>query len=184
MKPRTLLMFVLLLGVISTIAATLILPGCERTTDVPPGYERVTIGDRTFEMKVANTPEARSRGLGGVAEIPDDGGMLFVFREPAIQSFWMYDCLVDIDIAYLDTSGFITAMYEMKAQPLQQPDEDDDAYERRLRASGQYLSGFPACFVLEFKAGTMKQLGLKFGDKIQLDYARLREEATPEPPGF
>jgi hypothetical protein len=47
-----------------------------------------------------------------------DGGMLFVFPEPRMLSFWMYECLIDIDVIFLDASGTVTAIHRMPVSRL------------------------------------------------------------------
>ena len=45
--------------------------------------QRVEMDGEAFELELALTPEQRHRGLSDVAEIPERGGMLFVFPEAA-----------------------------------------------------------------------------------------------------
>ena len=43
-------------------------------------------------------------------------GMLFVHPDDQIRGYWMYDCLIDIDVAFLDQKGRIVAMHRMKRE--------------------------------------------------------------------
>ena len=152
--------------------------GCNGTrsggSDAPPGSERIVIEGHAFDLELALDQAARARGLMGVEEIPEDGGMLFVFPEPAHQGFWMANCLTDIDIIYLDAFGRVTATHRMAAEPPRQPDESTFAYHNRLP---RYPSRRPAQFVIELKAGWLDQLDLKVEDKIELDLDRLKAMA-------
>lgn len=145
-------------------------PGSRRhpTSGLP--LEKVTIGDRNFDFEVAANDAAIQRGLGGRSEIAGDGGMIFVFPFPSNHSFWMRDCLTDIDIAFLDRDGVVVAVYEMKAEPLQGQTESEAAYFARL---ARYPSGPKAHFAVETRAGTNKALGIVVGSKIAVDPARL-----------
>ncbi len=136
-----------------------------------PRFETVTIKDRTFTLEVAATEQAIARGLGGRNSVPADGGMLFIFPEPTVRRFWMYRCLVDVDIIFLDAGGRITAMHEMKAEPPQADGESDADYRARLQS---YSSGTRAQFAIELKAGTLDQLDLEMYEKIPLDMDRLK----------
>jgi uncharacterized membrane protein (UPF0127 family) len=111
----------------------------------------------------------------GRSRIDESGGMLFVFPTKQVQrqAFWMKNCLVDIDIVYLDPLGKVTATHRMKAEPPQGHDESDAAYEARLRQH-TYPSGYPAQFAIELKAGWLDQLNLKIEDRIELDLDRLK----------
>lgn len=145
-------------------------PGSRRHTTSGLPLEKVTIGGRAFDFEVAANEAAIQRGLGGRSEIPPDGGMVFVFPFPSNHSFWMRDCLVDIDIAFLDRDGVVVAAYEMKAEPLRRDGESEDAYFARL---ARYPSGPRAHFAVETKAGTNKELGIAVGSKIAVDPTRL-----------
>ncbi len=149
------------------------LVGCdEKTTDT----FTAKLGGQWFTLETAITPEKQKRGLGGRESIPDDGGMIFIFSTDENRNFWMLDCLVDIDILYVDRTGFIVSAYTMKAQPLQQPGETTREYEERLRAD-TYPSKGRARYVIELRAGRINELGLKRGQKLDLDLDRLKELA-------
>jgi uncharacterized protein len=92
----------------------------------------------------------------------------------------MRDCLVDIDIIYLDPSGRIVAMHEMKVEPPRGPGEGETgdltnrAYEERLR---RYSSRFPAQFAIEIKGGSLPTMKLREGDKVDLPLDALKARA-------
>jgi uncharacterized membrane protein (UPF0127 family) len=108
-------------------------------------------------------------------EVPADGGMLFVFPESEVRSFWMGNCLVDIDVIFLDPRGRVTAVHRMKAQPPRRADESEADYDRRMP---RYWSAYPAQFAIELKAGTLDRLGVKVEDRIDLDLDRLKRLAN------
>ncbi len=134
----------------------------------------VTLGDRTFRLELAVDAESRTRGLMDRESIDPDGGMLFAFPDVAMRSFWMKNCLTDMDIAFLDGSGRITAMHTMRIEPPQRPEEPEWAYEWRLRG---YSSLRPAQFAIEVAPGTLEELGLRRGDQVPLDWAALKRRA-------
>ncbi len=146
---------------------------CERIT-ATPGTERVMLAGRAFTLEVAADEPSRTRGLGGRESIPDDGGLLFIFPDAAVRSFWMRDCLVDIDIMYLDPHGRITAIHRMTAEPPRRNEETEAAYLRRLR---NYASVYPAQFAIELRAGSLDALGLRVDQKVELDLTRLKAMA-------
>lgn len=134
----------------------------------------IEIRGERFTLEIADDEESRALGLSGRTVIAEHGGMIFVYPFPAIRRFWMGDCLVDMDIAFLDAEGRIVAMHEMKIEPPRRPDESEWAYSDRLR---RYPSGLPAQFALEFRAGTLKRLGLRVRETIEFDRAALVERA-------
>ena len=166
MVTRTLLISLLALG--SLLVASCV-PGEAVSNDV----ETVSINGRTFFVEIAADNATRVKGLGGREQIEHDGGMLFVFPRPRVLGFVMRDCLVPIDIAFLDQFGTVVATHEMPIEPREEG-ETNQAYEQRLT---NYSSKAAAQFALEFKAGTLRELGLKRGDKVELDLQRLQSIA-------
>lgn len=135
-----------------------------------------TIGGKPFKLEVAVEPETRRVGLMGRTSIAEDGGMVFVFpgRNFAVQSFWMKDCQTDMDILYLDNSGRILTMHEMKIPEPRKPGQTEAEYERSLKS---YSSRFPCGIVVELAPGMAKKLGLKEGDQVKLDLDTLKKQA-------
>ncbi|MFZ4574336.1 MAG: DUF192 domain-containing protein [Phycisphaerales bacterium] len=182
---------ILMLGVFLVLAICLAsVSGCDEKADDGPKTADVKLDGKSFKLDLALEDQTRFRGLSGRAEIPADGGMLFVFPDSAVQqhSFVMRDCPVDIDIIYLDKTGRIVAMHEMKAETPRTDEEKplsggpgvpdwaktNNKYEQRLK---RYPSKFPAQFVIELKGGTISQLKLKNGDKIDVDTKGLKKRA-------
>jgi len=139
-------------------------------TSTSPETASVTINGETFTCELATDPQARDRGMSGRTAFPEDG-MLFVFPQPAIQSFWMYECRIDIDLIFLDALGYVTATHEMKTEPLRRENESEAAYRNRLK---RYTSGHPAQFAIELPAGSIQRLDVRVEDRVELDRARLK----------
>lgn len=62
----------------------------------------ITIGNKQYKVQVAETEEQRQKGLQGVQELPEDDGMLFIYKEPQEVSMWMKDTLIPLDIIFID----------------------------------------------------------------------------------
>ncbi|NOG53409.1 MAG: DUF192 domain-containing protein [Planctomycetes bacterium] len=156
-----------LLAVVGLIA----LAGCDSQTT---GTYALEINGTWFTLEVAATPAAREKGLSGRESIAEDGGMIFVFDTDEQRSFWMIDCLVDIDIMYVDHSGYVVSTYTMEAQAPMQHGESREAYKDRIRRSSSHPSKGKARYVIELQAGMVEKLGIKRGDKIDLDTKSLK----------
>jgi uncharacterized protein len=157
------------------------LRGCDEKADDDPDYQRVRLDGRTFRLEIADTYDKRVKGLSERTEIPETGGMLFVFPrdQVRVQGFVMRDCPIPIDIIFLDPSGRIVAMHEMKPEAPRGPDEGkpgepNQKYEDRLK---RYSSRYPAQFAIEIKGGTLPRLKLKEGDKVDLPLESLKARA-------
>lgn len=131
----------------------------------PLATQRVFLSGVAFELELAADPATRERGLSGRSAIEPRGGMLFVFPDDAPRTFWMRDCKVDIDVAFLDRGGRVVAAHRMRAEPPRQPHESEAQYLSRLR---HYASRAPARFAVELRAGTLAQLGLGVGSRVDV----------------
>ncbi len=159
------------IAAVLALGACVAAPGCSNPS-APEGYERVEIGGRVFTLELVADEATRTKGLGGRTSIPEDGGMLFSFPDSAVRQFVMRDCLVPIDIIFLDADGLIVAMHHM---PLDEPRRDGESaldYERRLK---RYSSRFNARYAIELRGGMLEELDLQTGQQIKLDTKRLAE---------
>jgi len=170
-------------------AATMSIPQA-KPTDPPPAkaasglpVERIMFGGQPFDLEVAATEQAIAKGLSKRTEIPKNTGMVFVFPAGNERFFWMIDCLVDIDIAYLSADGTVVSVYTMKKEPPRQEGESSGTYEARLK---RYNSGPGVQFAIETPAGTNDALKIKPGVKIPIDRKRLlgylNQNRTVPPP--
>ncbi len=64
--------------------------------------------------EMAIKPEDRNHGFMERKNIPDGTGMLFVFEQDQILSFWMKNTPHPLSIAYIDSKGKIRNIYDMK----------------------------------------------------------------------
>jgi len=160
----------LLFGVAAGLGVWLLLVvGTHAPAAATDDYE-VEIGGEPFLLEVAADAKTRYLGLGGRESIAANGGMIFVFPRAEPRRFVMRDCLIPIDILFLDSDGAITATYTMQPEEPQGRYESDQAYAQRLT---HYSSLTAAQFVIELRAGTVGRLGLTPGDSVALDAPRL-----------
>ena len=60
------------------------------STQTPVPRISLQVGGRTIFVDIADTPEKRARGLGGVRKLDQDHGMLFTFEQEDVSPpFWM-----------------------------------------------------------------------------------------------
>jgi len=106
-----------------------------------------------ISVEVADTPEARERGLMFRTELPPEYGMLFVFAEEQVLQFWMKNTLVSLDMVFIDRSKRVTLVHENVPASARETPEDLVA-----RRSGRGM------YVLELPAGAAGRRRLKPGD--------------------
>lgn len=66
--------------------------------------------------EIADTTATRTTGLMHRFSLKPDHGMLFVFRQPEPQAFWMRNTFVALSIAYIDDKGRIVNIEDMAPQ--------------------------------------------------------------------
>ncbi len=160
MKSEKIIEKIFWFPVILVLAA--IIAGCAPESETNLSVEEVYLADRLFELELALTPDQRTQGLMGREFMADDEGMLFVFPDeppyPAEVSFWMKDCLMSIDVIFIDREGIVSAIHEMQPPEPGTPDEDLPVYS----------SNGPVQFAIELRGGLTSELGLEVGNFIEL----------------
>jgi uncharacterized membrane protein (UPF0127 family) len=130
-------------------------PAASQPGDVPamelPRKVTMRIGDQAFTLEVAATDTDRQFGLMYRKSLPPDRGMIFVFPDAAPRSFWMRNTLIPLDILYLDETGRVVSVAQMKP----------------LDESG-VPSGGAAKYAIELNEGTAKRVNVSAGAKLDI----------------
>lgn len=140
------------------ILVFLTVSGCQEPKATPiatrPGMHPVEIAGHKVWTYIAADSASRQRGLMHRSSLPEDVGMLFIFPEPKEQGFWMNNCLIDLDIAYIDDDGIIVDILQMKA-----PTPNQVILPR-------YRSSEAVRYALETNVGWFEARGIKPGMKV------------------
>ncbi len=102
------------------------------------------------EVEVASTPRTTARGLMYRKSMPDDEGMLFVFRKERFLSFYMKNTLIPLSIAFMRDDGTIINIEKMKPR---------DAYTK-------YWSKEKSRLALEMNQGWFEKNGVGSGNRV------------------
>lgn len=108
-------------------------------------------GQASFDVDLADTAAARSRGLMFVRQMPARKGMLFVYPQPQPASFWMRNTYIPLDMLFIDETGVVRHIAR-NARPLDE-----------TPISG----GDGILLVLEVNGGTAQQLGITVGSQLR-----------------
>ena len=73
----------------------------------------LTINGIMVQAELATTNAAHQRGLMHRTKLPPNHGMLFVFKTPVFQCFWMKNTPLPLSIAFIDAGGTITRIADM-----------------------------------------------------------------------
>ena len=119
----------------------------EITPTVPEGGKRVW-------LEVADTDMLISRGLGFRTSLPKDQGMIFDFKSNETHSFWMKNCLMDIDVAFIDKNGMVANIYTMPKPAPGTPDSELELYDSEV----------PVIYAVEMEGGWFDANDIGVGD--------------------
>ncbi|HVZ59092.1 MAG TPA: DUF192 domain-containing protein [Patescibacteria group bacterium] len=116
-----------------------------------------TFGSTKITLDVADTEQKRETGLSGKTGLSDNQGMLFLFDEPGIPSFWMKGMKFPLDIIFLNNNKIVT-IYKNVPAPKTTTEIPTTYYQPTA----------PANKVLELKAGSADKYNLHNGDAVQV----------------
>lgn len=143
----------LLLGITSCCLVQVAFPGCSRRTErVGRPYDviRLEIGEASLAVEVASDDPSRRLGLMNRESLPENRGMLFIFRNAVEQSFWMKNTLIPLSIAFISDDGEILQIEHMKPK-----DETSTLSKHRVR------------YALEVNKGWFERHGIEPGARIK-----------------
>jgi len=123
------------------------------------GGGTVALRQSSFMAEVAVTPQETSKGLMYRQSLAKDRCMFFVYGEDGYHSVWMKNCLIALDVVWIDAEGRVVEFAEHIPPCSPMRGEDCPTYGGTV----------PARHFIEFPAGTFKRLGLKKGDRLGWD---------------
>ena len=130
--------------------------GCAKSTENSTGAT-VTVmtssGSYPFDVEIADTVSKRTDGLMNRDSLASDAGMIFVWDEDTLSSFWMKDTLISLDMIFIDSNKSIVFI-----QPDTTPLSED-----LITPTSSFR------YVLEVKNGFVGTSGVVVGDRVELD---------------
>jgi len=111
----------------------------------------MTIGHKTFTLEIAASDAAHETGLMNRDSMPSDHGMIFVFTGESPRTFWMKHTRIPLDILYVDATGKVVSVHQMKPFDL-----------------SPVASRGAARYAIELNEGAATAAGVKDGDQLSL----------------
>lgn len=115
----------------------------------------VTIDGKQFNIELAKTDAEREKGLMNRDHLDANSGMLFVFNKSEIQTFWMKNTKIPLDIIWINRGRIVEKTTLDPDSPNMTP---------------QYTPKEKANYVLELNAGISAENDFKIGDKVKINY--------------
>lgn len=142
----------MLAGALAVITVACV--GSDPIPSRPPSTVAFGGNDAVLYVDVADTPQEQEKGLMGVEKLPADEGMAFVFDGPTDSTFWMKDTLIPLSVAFVDDTGRVIGMRDMK------PCKADPC--------PTYGIDQPYVLAIEANLGWFDQAGIEVGDPAKL----------------
>jgi uncharacterized membrane protein (UPF0127 family) len=122
--------------------------------EAPAATVVVDTGERkvTFHVELARTEAEHEKGLMYREHLAPDAGMLFLFDRPSMQTFWMKNTLIPLDMIFISGDHTIAGVV-VDAEPL-------TLTPRSVNLPSQY--------VLEIGGGLSMRLGIRAGATVEL----------------
>mgnify|MGYP001559291341 FL=1 len=121
-------------------------------------------GETKLAIELADMPATIQRGLMYRRHLPPEQGMLFLMGEERVQSFWMKNTLIPLDMIFI-TRDLIVAGIVENTEPLSKQSRRVDR---------------PSSYVLEVNGGWCNRHGVRAGAKVRFENVPV---PSSQPPG-
>lgn len=119
--------------------------------------KQIQVKNKKIWVEMAVSEQQRAQGLMYRKSLGKDEGMLFVFPQEKVLSFWMKNTFIPLTIAYFNKDGILIDLKDMEAFGKKQGDPPT------------YPSSRPAKYALEMNQGWFSKNQVGLGSKLRLD---------------
>jgi len=105
---------------------------------------------KKIDIQIADTDFDRQLGLMFRKSMSENQGMLFIFPQESIQSFWMRNTYISLDMIFLNADKKIITIHK----------------NTKTLSDQSYRSTGPAKYVIEVDSGFSDKFNIKVGDKV------------------
>ena len=148
-------------------STAVVLPAPPTPTPSPspaPTYEvlelnaSVMIGDALFPAELAVNSVERTKGLSDRDGLEPGTGMLFIFEDREVSSFWMRRMLFSLDFVWISEDCRVVDITPNVPFPKPETPTSD---------LPSYISSVPAAYNFEINAGETDEFGIRVGDAVR-----------------
>jgi len=130
----------------------LLISGCI-TTKEEKKIRKVCFNENCYDVELAKTDEQRQLGLMNRESLDESKGMLFVYEDEGIHTFWMKNTRIPLDILWIDSNGTVVRIIK-NAEPCTK--EYCPSINPNKKAN----------YVLEINGGEADSIGLAEGSRL------------------
>ncbi len=146
------------------------MPTATATPTPPPALgpeiqAAASIGACELYLEVADDPEERAVGLMGRESLGRDRGMLFVYANDQVLSFWMKGTLIPLDIIFINGASVVVDVQTMRPERETAPDLPITR------------SAAPARYAIEVNEGVAAECRIEPG--VGAEIRSISRDATP-----
>jgi uncharacterized membrane protein (UPF0127 family) len=140
------------------LTALLLLTGCNQKPAGDLATVNMQLGNKNFTLEVADQTDSRTYGLMRRDSMPEDHGMIFVFKDEEKLGFWMKNTRIPLDIIYINAAGQVVSVKQMKPYDLSTVPSDG-----------------PAKYAIELNKGAAEAAGVKAGMTLKLPDVKAKD---------
>lgn len=119
----------------------------------------VVVNDVKLKVEIADTPQKRSKGLGGREKLASDEGMLFIFEKMDKYPFWMKGLNFPLDFVWIKGDKVVDILQNIPSPTPGQKDESLPIYQSKVAVDK----------VLEVNGGVVERLKIKVDDVVKIE---------------
>ncbi len=154
-------MQIVVVSVLLIVAAFFVIKNITRHTPEVEYYHFTKEGELTFsdslgnlkvkiDIEIADNDFERQLGLMNRKSMKENQGMLFIFPFERMQSFWMRNTLISLDMIFVNKDKKIVTIHKYT----------------KVLSDQSYPSSEPAKYVVEVNAGFTDKYNIQVGDRI------------------
>ena len=118
-------------------------------------FGQVIINNKIINVELAKTSSQHIQGLSNRSSLDAYSGMLFIFADKQIRSFWMKEMEFPLDIIWILDNKIVGI-------------ESNVPIPENINNLPSYLSPESVNYVLEINAGFAEKNNIKIGDMVEL----------------
>jgi uncharacterized membrane protein (UPF0127 family) len=117
----------------------------------PPPF--VVIQNETLFVEISDNLQERRKGLMFRDKLGKNQGMIFIFEQENLQSFWMKNTSIPLSIGFINSKKIIVDIQHLKPM-----------------STETHLSRFPCIYALEVNQGWFEKHLIGVGDTVSLHF--------------